>query len=81
MALRELTNLLMDKCGLAAAFPGNDEKGYNYIIGSKRIDLRANARAINAGIGGRGGGKPEMIQGSASLDSASIEAFFKAFLS
>ena len=79
VALRELTNLLMDKCGLAAAFSGNDEKGYNYIIGSKRIDLRANARAINAGIGGRGGGKPEMIQGSARLSRESIEEFFKAF--
>ena len=79
-ALRELVNLLMDKCGLAAAaFSGNDEKGYNYIIGSKHIDLRANTRAINAGIGGRGGGRPEMIQGSASFGRESIEEFFRSF--
>ena len=80
VALRELVNLLMAKCGgAAAAFSGNDEKGYSYIIGSKHIDLRANAKTINAGIGGRGGGRPEMIQGSASLGREKIEEFFKAF--
>lgn len=80
-ALRELVNLLMEKCGgVAAAFSGNDEKGYNYIIGSKNIDLRVNSKAINAGIGGRGGGRPEMIQGSAKFSRESIEEFFKTFI-
>ena len=81
VALRELVNLLMSKCGgAAAAFSGNDEKGYNYIIGSKHIDLRTNAKVINAGIGGRGGGRPEMIQGSAKFSRESIEEFFKTFI-
>ena len=78
IALRELVNLLTEKCGkIAAAFSGSDETGYNYIIGSKSIDLRANAKAINAGIGGRGGGKSEMIQGRASFDRQRITEFFK----
>lgn len=75
VALRELVNLLMDKCGgFAAAFSGSDDSGYRYIIGSKHVDLRANSKAINAAICGRGGGKPEMIQGSCTADAATIRA-------
>jgi alanyl-tRNA synthetase len=75
VALRELVNLLMDKCGgLAAAFSGSDKSGYRYIIGSKHVDLRANSKVINAAISGRGGGRSEMIQGSCSADAATIRA-------
>ena len=75
VALRELVNLLMDKCGgLAAAFSGSDTGGYRYIIGSKHVDLRANSKAINAAISGRGGGRSEMIQGSCTADAATIRA-------
>ncbi len=78
VALRELVNLLMDKCsGIAAAFSGSDEKGYRYIIGSRSIDLRKNASVINSGIGGRGGGKSSMIQGSAAKNAAEIDAYIK----
>ena len=75
VALRELVNLLMDKCGgLAAAFSGSDKSGYRYTIGSKHVDLRAKSKAINAAISGRGGGRSEMIQGSCSADAATIRA-------
>ncbi len=80
VALRELVNLLTEKCsGLAAAFSGSDEKGWKYIIGSKTLDLRKNAAAINSGIGGRGGGKPAMIQGSAGESRENIEKFVENF--
>ena len=76
IALRELVNLLMEKCtGFAAAFSGSDETGYKYIIGSRHIDLRKAARDINSAIGGRGGGRPEMIQGSASKTKEMIQKF------
>ncbi len=76
IALRELVNLLMEKCtGFAAAFSGSDAAGYKYIIGSRHIDLRKAARDINAAIGGRGGGRPEMIQGSASETKEIIQKF------
>ena len=76
IALRELVNLLMEKCtGFAAAFSGSDEAGYKYIIGSRHIDLRKAARDINSAIGGRGGGRPEMIQGSASETKEMIQKF------
>ena len=73
VALRELVNLLMEKCGgIAAAFSGSDETGYRYIMGSRRVDLRRCAKEINRQIDGRGGGKPQMIQGSAAANARRI---------
>lgn len=73
VALRELVNLLMEKCGgIAAAFSGSNETGYRYIMGSRRVDLRRCAKEINRLIDGRGGGKPQMIQGSAAADAGRI---------
>ena len=73
VALRELVNLLMEKCGgIAAAFSGNDETGYRYIMGSRHVDLRRCAKEINRLIDGRGGGKPQMIQGSAAAGARRI---------
>ena len=73
VALRELVNLLMEKCGgIAAAFSGSDEAGYRYIMGSRHVDLRRCAKEINRLIDGRGGGKPQMIQGSAAASAEQI---------
>ena len=76
IAMRELTNLLLEKCGgLAAVFFPGEEGAFRYIIGSRTRDLRKEAKAINAGIGGRGGGRPEMIQGSARESEETIRKF------
>jgi len=64
-ALRSIVNsAVLKTTGIAAVFSGNDSEGYRYIIGSRTVDLRKAAKEINAGIGGRGGGSSEMIQGS-----------------
>ena len=81
VAQRELVNLLMEKCAVAAVFSGSDGEGWRYVIGSKAADLRKNSRAINAGIQGRGGGSPRMIQGRAAADSETIRAFFDSWKS
>ncbi len=74
IAQRELVNLLMPKAGgFAAVFTGSDRDGWRYIIGSLHCDLRAGARQINAAIDGRGGGTPQMIQGSARAVRKKIE--------
>ena len=74
IAQRELVNRLMPKAGgFAAVFVGSDSDGWRYIIGSLHCDLRAGARAINAAVDGRGGGKPQMIQGSAAAAGHEIE--------
>ena len=78
-ARRELVNAAVKKCsGVAAVFSGSDGD-YRYIIGSASADLRAAAKVINAGIGGRGGGSPEMIQGSASKSRWEIQEFLSNF--
>ena len=79
-AARELVNRLAEKtCGAAALFLGDGAGGWRYIVGSRHVDLRAAAREINAAIAGRGGGKSEMIQGSASASEAEIAAFFRSW--
>lgn len=79
VALRELVNMLSEKCtGYAAAFSGNDDEGYRYIIGSRHVDLKKRARDINAGIDGRGGGRSEMLQGRAAKNAESIRKFIKS---
>jgi alanyl-tRNA synthetase len=78
--LRELINAARARCGgIAAVFSGNDRDGYRYIIGSEHADLRSRASEINLGIGGRGGGKKEMIEGSASLSASEIEDYILKF--
>ena len=79
-AMRELVNIGMERAsGVCAAFSGDDQNGYRYIIGSKSMDLRANTKAINAALNGRGGGRATMIQGSCSAKRTEIKAFFEAF--
>ena len=79
-AARELVNRLAEKTpGAAALFLAEGEL-WRYVIGSRSLDLRARAREINAGVAGRGGGRPEMIQGSASASAEEIEAFFKGWI-
>ena len=80
VAMRELVNLLVEKCGSLAAvfFPGSGED-LRYIIGSRSMDLRKVSKAINAGISGRGGGRPEMIQGSARGTPEEIRSFLLGF--
>jgi len=75
-SLREIANAGAARCtGLCAAFSGGDG-AWRYIMASAGVDLRAAAGAINAAISGKGGGSAGMIQGSASADRETIEAFF-----
>ena len=76
---REMVNRLTEKTDGAAVFLSDGAGGWRYIIGSRKLDLRAAAREINAGISGRGGGRPEMIQGSAAAPAATIEKFFESW--
>ena len=79
VALRELVNLLTERCsGMAAAFSGSDKDGWRYIIGSRSLDLRSLSRSINSAIAGKGGGSREMIQGRASASEAQIRAYIES---
>lgn len=62
---REMMNLLLEKgAAISAVFAGDDKNGYRYVIGSKEQDVRPLCKELNEAFAGRGGGKPEMVQGS-----------------
>ena len=63
--MRSVVNKLMEKHeGVCGIFVGDEENGYNYIIGSKTVDCREVAAKLREELDARGGGKPQMIQGS-----------------
>ena len=61
---RELANMLLAKGTKVAAVFAGTEGNYRYVIGSKSVDTRNIVKALNEKFQGRGGGKPEMVQGS-----------------
>ena len=73
---RELVNLLLIKrAKMAAVFSGNEREGYRYVLGSRSLDVRENGKLLNEAFHGRGGGKPEMVQGTVQGKREEIEAF------
>lgn len=72
---------LADKLGETApcfVLSGDDATGYRYALCAKEGDLRPFSRALNAALGGRGGGKPGFIQGSLQAPRPQVEAFWAA---
>ena len=75
--MRYLFNLCVEKCGgVCAVFSGNDEQGYKFIVGSKTKNTRDLIPLMRDALSARGGGKPEMIQGSCEATREKIEGFF-----
>lgn len=73
IAVRNFVNAAMERCnGICGAFLGNDEQGYHYILGSSSMDVREAAKKLNESFNGKGGGKPQMVQGSLSGKEADI---------
>ena len=62
--------------GITVALCGGDQD-YKYVISSESTDLRAKSKEINSDLNGRGGGRPEMIQGSFATTLEDIKAYFK----
>lgn len=61
---------------ITVALSGTDGD-YKYVISSNTTDLRAMAKDINSALSGRGGGRPEMIQGSFGATIGEIQDYFK----
>ena len=77
IAVRNFVNDACERCqGICAAFVGTDEDGYRYIIGSSSTDVREFAKKLNEAFSGKGGGKPEMVQGSLKGSRSEIEKLF-----
>lgn len=62
--------------GITVALSGI-EGDYKYVISSRSIDLRSMSKEINSSLSGRGGGRPEMIQGSFGCTLDEIKSFFE----
>lgn len=77
--LRNVVNAGMELCsGICAAFSGNDNDGWKYIMGSRSIDMGSSAKDINTALNGRGGGRGAMIQGSVAAVETEIRAYFNS---
>lgn len=64
-APRLLMNQILEKGHqICAVFFAEKNGTYRYVIGSRSMDLRSFVRELNEAFAGRGGGKPEMVQGS-----------------
>ncbi len=79
--LRNAVNLLMEKhSGVCGAFSGNDENGYSFVLGSNSVDLRDVAKKLREELGAKGGGKPNMIQGSIPSTAEAIRVVMNDIL-
>ena len=76
--VRELADAIAGKCGgRAAVFSGSEEAGYNYCLAAREGDLRPFGKEMNTALKGRGGGKPNFLQGSVRATRREIEKFFE----
>lgn len=65
------------KCRIFVALSGSDADGYNYVIGSQKVELLSIAKDINQALSGRGGGKNDMLSGKFGTSRKQIEEYFK----
>ena len=75
------TRNLMNRCldagvEICACFFGERDGRFQYIVGSKTTDMVPFSKELNAALNGRGGGKPDMAQGSVFAPRSAIEEFF-----
>ena len=77
--LRRLCGAVLHTCGgRCSCFSGDDSSGYKYAAGQLNGDLRGLVKELNQSLNGRGGGKPDFVQGGVQAKREEIEAFFAA---
>ncbi|MCD8121243.1 MAG: alanine--tRNA ligase-related protein [Clostridiales bacterium] len=64
--------------GICAVFLGDEAQGWQYTIGSQSVDVKALLSEFHAQFAGKGGGKPEMVQGTlrGGVSEKDIQTFF-----
>lgn len=75
-SLRKLCCAVKEKCGGRCAVFAGDGESFQYAIGQDGGDLRGFIKVLNGALNGRGGGKPEFVQGSVKAGEAQIRKFF-----
>ena len=74
--LRVLANEAVDRVGGILILLSGEENNYKYLLASGSVDLRAEAKNINAALCGKGGGSSAMIQGGFSTELKNIKSYF-----
>ena len=75
--MKNIFNALVEKCqGYVGVFAGDDVAGYRYYAGGNGMDARELAKLMREGLGAKGGGSSEMIQGKTESEKTSIEQFW-----
>ncbi|MBO7304944.1 MAG: alanyl-tRNA editing protein [Clostridia bacterium] len=69
-------NIATERVGGALVLLTGSDGAYKYVISSASVDLRTKISDINKSLLGRGGGKPNMVQGSFGASYAEIEKYF-----
>ena len=73
LSARAMMNALCEKnYPYAGVFVGDDAGGYQYLIGSRSGDARTPNQLLREKLGARGGGKPQMVQGSVTASETAI---------
>ena len=75
-SLRKLCDAVTNHCGGRCAVFAGADGAYKYAIGHVGGDLRELTKKMNAELNGRGGGKPNFVQGSVAAVRGAIETFF-----
>jgi len=75
--VRRLCVAVAEVCaGRCVCCSGEDGTGYKYAMCHKGGNMKELTKALNQALNGRGGGKPDFVQGSVNASRAEIEAFF-----
>lgn len=73
--ISDFTISLMDKAKVYAACFCGENGIYKYCIASNKTDLRNLCKDLNSAFSGRGGGRPEIVQGSLTATEEEIRNF------
>lgn len=75
----KLSCAVSETCGGFCAVFVKTEAGFRYAISGENV--RQLSQDLHAALGGKGGGKPELVQGSIPAAKSEIEEFFRVILS
>lgn len=75
--LRLFAEMLLEKVPSAAVFSGSDEEGYKYAVGSTKTDMSAFIKEANKALGGRGGGRGNIMQGAFTASRDETERYIR----
>ncbi len=75
--VRRMAIALAARCGGRGAVFSGAEGTFQYAMGQPGGDLRAFTKEMNTALHGRGGGKPDFVQGGVNASQEEIEAFFQ----